>query len=387
MTKKFLLSVLILFFINPILSQNSKSELDNYELKQLQESLKNTQEDISGLNKEIAVLRESISNLEKQNVAQIEFYRDSQTLITSIIAAAFALIIAAFGVFAFLYNKPKQIWKRYKDTKNKAKSILERLEFQYRHQETLFIIGKKALFEYTPNDWEMIEHYSENAILTKPNKRTANDWVYIGLSNFKNQDIPSAILALKTATEIDKNFEVAFKHLGTIYDVNQEHQKAINAFERIIEINPRNDLAYNNAAIAYSQLGMHNKSIDYYKKGIYANPENRFIYTNHFEENLINDEEFDQELVKQFKTKFSDDKDAMSHFKMYEIYKKVLSNEEIDLNYELEKWLRIYGKIFPVESFYGVENWVSKKQGQLKTKLENALNFFKNTKEKTAPNN
>ncbi|WGD34074.1 hypothetical protein [Olleya sp. YS] len=365
-------------------TQNETDSIKSNNLKSLKNELKTYKDNTNKLNTRIAVLEESISNLEKNNESQREFYKDSQTTIIQIISAAFALMLAAFAAFAFLYNKPHHIWKKYKKTRDEAKSILKRLEFQYRHQESIFMIGKKALFQYTKRDWDMIEQYSNNALTTKPSKRTPNDWAYIGLYKFKSGDVESSIIALEKATELDKNFEVALKHLGTIYDINKQHLKAIEAFDRIIYINPLNDQAYNNAGISSGQLNHHQKAVEYYKKGIKANPENCFIYTNLFEENIVNDESFDKKLVKIFKNKFSENKDAMSVFEMYGIYNKILIDKDLNLELALDNWKNDYGIVFPVESFHGIENWIlNKPNSEIKNKLNKALIFFKNLK----PNN
>ena len=369
-------------------AQSETDSIISNRIKNLEKKLEISNNNTTKLNTRIAVLEENISNIENNNEAQREFYKDSQTTIIQIISAAFALMLAAFAAFAFLYNKPQQIWKKYKKTRDEAKSILKRLEFQYRHQESILTIGKKALFQYTKRDWEMIQHYSDNALTTKPNKRTPNDWAYIGLFKFKSGDVESSIIALEKATDLDKNFEVALKHLGIIYDINKQHSKAVETFDRIIYINPQNDQAYNNAGIASGQLNNHEKAVEYYMKGIKANPENCFIYTNLFEENIVNDENIDKKLVKIFKKKFSESKNAMSVFEMYGIYNKIIDDNDLNLDLALDNWKTNYGIVFPVESFYGVENWISKKpNSELKNKLAKALNFFKNLKEKTTPNN
>ena len=350
----------------------------------LEKQIAQNKELISLLKYEIKLLENNIAAIRDNNTQQLDYYKENQTTIFWMVSIFIGILGGAFVLFTYLFKRPDEILKKITDSDKQskliiaeAKFLLERLDFQYEHQESIFILNKKSLFNYTENDWDLVEIYSNNAKEVDKDKRTANDWIFIGLSSFKNIKIEQSINAFKRATEINPEYEIAWKHLGNAYDKNNEFENAINAFNKVIELNPNNDVAFNNLGIEYTTLGNFVEAERNFLISIRLNPNNCYAYTNYFELCLVNDVPFNPKLVEIFEGKFSDNKNAKASYGMLSIYNKIIQEEDIDLKIELEEWKTNCESAGWDESYREIEVWIDKQKSiEIKKQLMTALNYF-----------
>ena len=294
------------------------------------------------------------------------------------------LIGGAFILFGYLFKRPDDILKKIKEAENNLKEvierstqILERLKFQYEHQESVFILGKKGLFSYTKDDWNFVKIYAQNAAELPEDERTANDWIFIGLIEYKEEKYLSSIRAYNKALEINESSEVTWKHLGNAYDANQDFDKSIFAYKKVIELNPKNGIAFNNLGIVYSALNNFELAEQNFIQGIRLNPDNNFIYTNYFELCLTNNKEVPTKYVDAFLDRFKTNKPAMASFEMYNIYKGIVNQNIENLNKELSNWEEEYISVGDDELFREIQKWInSEVNSKYKVDLQMALDFF-----------
>ncbi|MBC8753702.1 tetratricopeptide repeat protein [Kordia sp. YSTF-M3] len=376
--KKILIIFTYLFILNNMFCQtveNSETDIINQSEKY----------NIIKLQNEIEILKNSISDLKSNNLMYSRFYEESQSSISLTVNIFMIFIGGAFILFVYLFKRPDLMWKKVKNTEKKAKIILnglnlkiEKIDFLRKHQETIFILNKKSLFNYTDEDWNLVNIFSENASDLEENNRTFNDWIFLGLSAYRKITLRKSVEAFKKAIEINPNSEIAWKHLGTVYDKNHQIDKAISAYKKVIELNPNNDVAYNNLAIEYVTLGKFEEAQGNFLKAIRLNPNNCYVYTNYFEACLVNNVPLDNKLVEVFKDRFSDNKSANASFEMLNIYDKIIKQNINDLNIELKKWRANYQTLSWDESFRDIETWINSETVDPKYKkdLMYALNFF-----------
>ncbi|WP_420572529.1 tetratricopeptide repeat protein [Kordia sp.] len=373
--KNLLVSSVVFLISSFLLSQENKDPIKN----------DNQNIEIIELKNEIQILKNSIIDLKQNNEINSNFYKESQSNISFTVNIFMVFIGGAFILFAYLFKRPDLMWKKVKNTEKKAKSILnnlnmkiEKIDFIRKHQESIFILNKKSLFNYTNQDWTLVNIFSENALSnTEEHNRTFNDWVFIGLSAYKKIDLKKSIEAFKKAIELSPNSEIAWKHLGTVYDKNQQIEKAIFAYNKVIELNPNNDVAYNNLAIEYVSLSKFPEAEKNFLKAIRLNPNNYFVYTNYFEACLVNNTPFDENLVEAFIERAKNNTSAIASFEMLLIYKKIVNLEIDNLEDELNSWKNNYNSLSWDESFRDIENWINNDSNkEFKQNLMIALNFF-----------
>ncbi|WP_411895366.1 tetratricopeptide repeat protein [Winogradskyella sp. A2] len=381
MKKSLLYILLISLCLNLVAQQNNDSILEEKENQkiQTQTSFKTNQE----LEFQIKLLESKLDSIKDNNSQQLDFYKENQSTIFWMVSIFIGILGGAFVLFTYLFKRPDEILKKIKDSENQSKEIiqeakflLQRLDFQYEHQESIFILNNKSLYNYTENDWSLVEVYANKAKEVVAGKRTANDWIFIGLSAFRKIKIKESISAFEEATKINPEYEIAWKHLGNAYDKDSKFDKAIDAFNKVIDINPNNDVAFNNLGIEHIAIGKFKEAERYFLKSIRLNPNNCFAYTNYFESCLVNEVRFDKKLVTVFEEKFNDNTEAMASYDMLIIYKRIISEEDIKLESELESWKIKYKSVAWDESYRDIENWIDTKQDETKLKLMKALNVF-----------
>jgi len=327
--------------------------------------------------------QQQLENFKENNNQQLEYYKENQSNISFMVNLFIVILGGAFVLFTYLFKRPDEILRKIKEGVtqsdeiiDEAKYLLEKLDFQYEHQESIFILNKKSLFDYTENDWNLVELYANNAKDVIEEKRRANDWIFIGLSEYRKTNITESIFAFEKATEINPEYEIAWKHLGNAYDKNEEYQKSIEAFYKVIELNPNNHIAFNNLGIEYNAIGNFEEAERNFMKSIELNPNNCYAYTNYLELCLVNDIPFKEEMVNDFKFKFSNHLNANASFEMLNIYSRIINEEDFDLQGTLNLWKDKYKSVGWDESYRKVESWIGTKEGVVKSRLMKALNFF-----------
>ncbi len=353
-----------------------KTEAETLEVLKPENDIKSSTKEIQQLKIEISIANTKIVDLKERHNEQVEFYGTIQNTTIWIVSIVFLILSGIFTAFIWIFKKPDEIWKKLRERENEAKYLLQRLETQYQYQKSLFILGEKGLYSYNSNDWNMINKFASNANSLAKNKRNINDWLFIGLWNYKQKEFTEAIVAFKTATELDDKFEIAFKFLGNAYDENGDFDNAIKCFKKVIELNPQSDKAHNNLGIIYGDRGKAKKAQKYFRKALNFNPNDGYIYTNLFEHNLVNNLPFDDDLKQLFIEKFKKDKTIFSIYKMLSVYKKISEGREAAVL--LEGWKKRYLTIGYGENYRAVKKWIDKNQNvNIKKELKKAMKFFK----------
>ena len=376
---KFILILLLTItsFSNARNKKESDKKISEIEIV----SLKN---EVLELKNEIKIIERSISSQKEQNSAQLDFYKENQNTIFWMISFFLVIIGGAFILFGYLFKRPDDIWKKIKITENEVREItskayllLERLEFQYNHQESIFILGKKGLFSFTEEDWNLVKIYAKNASVISQNERKATDWLLIGLNFYKQKKYEESISSYKKGLEVDSNSEIIWKHLGNAYDEILDFENSIKAYNRVIQVNPNSDIAFNNLGIVYCGLNNFKEAETNFLTGIRLNPDNCFIYTNYFELCLTNDLEIEDDLINNFTFRFKNNKEAMTSYSMIRIYKRIIAEKIENIDNELNEWENKYKTIANNESFRNIENWIYKEHNEkYRGKLLKALNRF-----------
>ncbi|MEL6561575.1 MAG: tetratricopeptide repeat protein [Bacteroidota bacterium] len=367
--------IFLLLFIGISFTQlKAQSSFDTNSstvFKEVEELKKETQI----LNVEVATLKTRIEELKEQNKAQSEYYKTSQNSMIWVMSLVFLILSAGFSLFIWFFKKPDEIWNKLKETQSNANQLLQKLDQQYKYQESLFVLGPKGLYSYSNEDWNIIEVFASKASNVISFDRSAHDWFFIGLWDYKNKDFNKSIKAFLKATELDSQFEMAFRNLGNAYGEIGENEKSIKYYKKAIDLNPKDDITLNNLGVTYSSMGKIEEASSCFKKSIKIKPTVGYTYTNLFEHNLINEQAFDQQIEKLFLAEFSDDLAVFPIYQMMKVYKKIANGEQCDLL--ITEWLKSYDSIGSQENYEPIKNWIATKQSPIKSELEKALDFFK----------
>lgn len=115
----------------------------------------------------------------------------------------------------------------------------------------------------------------------------ANEFFQKG-NQFKDKNqFKLAIKQYKKAIKKDKEFVMAYDHLGVAYRMNNDLENAIKTYKNSLEIFPQGDFALLNIAAAYSMNQNEAKSQKYYEKLINFYPESPEGYYGSGKTNLI----------------------------------------------------------------------------------------------------
>ncbi len=195
---------------------------------------------------------------------------------------------------------------------------------------------------------------------------------YNGLGKYQE-----AIDACKKAIEIKPDYHEAYNTMGIAYIGLRKHQKAIDTFKKAIKIKPDYHKAYNNMGVAYNGLGKYQEAIDAYKKAIKIKSDYHHAYTNLFELQLIQEQDFDQDLVQKFNMHDVANK-TTKIFKMLTIFKSINNGTQV------AGWQQAFSQKYQgvLEwnhwEWSNIEKWInSKPNDEKKQALQSALEFFK----------
>jgi len=121
----------------------------------------------------------------------------------------------------------------------------------------------------------------------------AIEFNYKAIQSMQQMDYDNALILLKNAIEIDKNYYIAYSNMAAIYISKKQFDKALQCSDKVIKIKP--DLAeswtftgmlYDKQGDSLTALKYYEKSIEIFddriqnsekKKGLYANRFNRAI--------------------------------------------------------------------------------------------------------------
>ncbi|MEP5236751.1 MAG: tetratricopeptide repeat protein, partial [Cyclobacteriaceae bacterium] len=308
-----------------------------------------------------------------------EYYKTSQNSMIWVMSLVFIILSGGFSLFIWFFKKPDEIWNKLKETQTNAEQLLEKLDQQYKYQESLFVLGPKGLYSYSNEDWNIIEIFASKANTVNLVDRSAHDWFFIGLWDYKNKNFDKSIKAFRKATELDERFEMAFRNLGNAYGEIGENAKSIKYYEKAIELNPKSDITYNNLGVTYSSMGEIEEASNCFQKSIKIKPSVGYTYTNLFEHNLVNDQKFDEQIERSFLAEFNNDLAVFPIYQMIKVYQKIANGEQFDLL--TTEWLQSYDSIGSQENYEPIKNWISTKHDPIKSELEKALDFFKRYEE------
>lgn len=353
--------------------------------------------------------------IEKDNDKQLEYYKENLDNMKWFIYILTMLLSLSFLLFTYFIQKPTKILSDLKFNQlealkiknnlielknqmeinrqdyskilenltkknNDANRIMFHLEKQYKNQENFIILNSKPLFNYSEKDWEMVYAFSKNALQIEEENRSTNDWIFIGLTLFKEKDYIGASRCFNSCLEIDKKNSVAWKHLGNSFVWLKDYNEAKKCYYKMLEINPKDAFAYNNIGLINCNEENFEDAEENFIKAISLSPETSFFYTNYFEMCLINNNEFKKDIEDTFLKKCSNDLNALSSYEMLSIYKKIIKDDNINLSTILDDWKKQFSRINFDENFEDVEKWISKNTNPIiKTKLNQALYFFKNS--------
>ncbi len=377
--KKLLLIIILLI---PLIckSQNTSDK----KIDSLEQVISSNKIKLAELKNEVALLNNTIQGIRQNNSQQLDFYKENQNNIFWMVSIFIAIIGGAFVLFSYLFKRPDEIWKKINETKFRVKEIyteanllLERLDFQYENQELRVILNKKSLFNYSEEDWDLVEIYNGKALEIEEKKRTSNDWIFIGLWSYKKGDFKTSINAFNNAVEINPNHEIAWKHLGNAYDLISKFDDAILCFNKVIELNPNNASAFNNLGTAYASKEEFEEAKRNFLKAIRLDPTSCYIYTNYFELCLVTNSSMDENLILEFKDRFYENTDANASFEMIMLLNKINVGEIENIRTELIDWRKDFNSIGWDEDFRMIESWIlNKAKDNSKDDLMTALNFF-----------
>lgn len=373
----FMVSICILVFGQQVQNYDKSFNTEVSNLKNEIESLKKAND---AQNMALSNLNVEIINIKKAHDEQVEFYSSTQRTILWIVSIVFVVLSGIFSAFIWIFKKPEDIWRRLQEREKEIKQLLDRIEAQHQHQKLLFILGDKGLFDYDSEDWNIIEAIAKSSENISKKQRSEYDWFFIGLWWYKQRDFKKSIVAYKMATELNANFEIAYKNLANAYDEDGDFNNAIKYNMKVIELNPNSDKAHNNLGIVYGDSGNIEKATEYFIKAIKLKPDCGYYYTNLFEHCLVNNLPFDQKIEDTFIPKFKDDKLVFSIYQMFKIYQNITSG--VNYKEQLDAWNKVFYSIGFGENFRAIEKWIDEKpEGQIKEGLKTAMIFFKEYQE------
>ncbi|CAC9454413.1 TPR domain protein, putative component of TonB system [uncultured Gammaproteobacteria bacterium] len=216
------------------------------------------------------------------------------------------------------------------------------------------------------------------------NPKTAIDYFLLALNYHELGEYQEAIDACKEAIKIKPDYHEAYYNKGTVYIKLKEYQKAIVAFKKAIKIKPDFYEACTNMGGAYSKLKKYRKAIKAYEKAIKIKPgyyeahySMGLAYIKLFELQLIQTQDFDQDLVQKFN--MHDNADTTTKiFKMLTIFKSINNGTQV------AGWQQAFSQKYQgvLEwnhwEWSNIEKWInSKPNDEKKQALQSALEFFK----------
>jgi len=232
-----------------------------------------------------------------------------------------------------------------------------------------FILGSTY---YSQNEYDKAIEAYQNAIGLNPKDDDAYN--NIGVVYGKKGEYAKAIDACQKAIELNPKSDNAYNNLGNTYGYKKEYDEAIEAYKKAIELNPKNASAYYNVGIAYGRKEEYVKAMEAYQKAIELNPQNTSAYINLFEMQIIQEIPLQIELEKKYMQFIEKNKDNFILFDMLKIVSLINQNNETDIN----KWLDKYKEQnIGNWSFDELNRWVTRKEGEIKEKLLEAIEVFK----------
>ena len=175
-----------------------------------------------------------------------------------------------------------------------------------------------------------------------------------------------------------KSIFIGYFNLGYSYGKEGYHKKAIDAYKKFIEIKPDNHEAYYNMGFVYFKSKEYQNAIDAFKDAIEIKPDFYIAYIMLFASQLIQTQDFDQDLVQKFNMHDNADKKIKAAIKMLTIFKS------IDSSTQVAGWKQAFSQKYQdldfskIQGWSYIEKWInSKPNDEKKQALQSALEFFK----------
>lgn len=205
-------------------------------------------------------------------------------------------------------------------------------------------------------------------------KKTYLDYFILGNTYHEQKEYDKAIEAYQKAIILNPNDDAAYNNIGNVYSQKGEYDKAIKAYQKSIELNPNDNVVYTNMGIAYGRKEEYDKAIDVYKKAIELNPKLDGAYVSLFEVLIMLDLPPAIELENKYIQLFEKNKDKFIQYDMLKAISLISQNSEINIS----KWLDEYKEYNLGDwSFYELDRWANRKEGEIKEKLLEAIKVFK----------
>jgi len=164
------------------------------------------------------------------------------------------------------------------------------------------------------------------------------------------------------------------------YQKLQQYSLAIKTYKKVLSIDPKKDIAYYNLGIIYGNQKKYTQAINAYKKSLTLNPKRNLTFTNIFELLLITNQEFEESILKKYKTFHKNKKISLIKYEMLDIFKDVKIQKNVDK--KLHDWKKNYVQTSLGNwSFKMLKTWISEEKDMTtKGNLNIVLKTFENHK-------
>ena len=273
--------------------------------------------------------------------------------------------------------------------------------------------NKTYIYQYLGNAYAYQKKYQQAILFYKKmldiNPNDTNAYFSIGNTYNYMKEYNKAIEIFNKLLDINPNHEYAYTGIALAYNAMYQYKKAIISFKKVIDINPSNDTAYYSIGLAYGRMQQYTKAMYYaeqsvainpynlsaylymgntyyvlknyqkaihsYTKALKINPQNYMPYTLIFELQLIQNQDFDKVLEKQYIKLFKMYQNSFIQYDMLKILNKISKKEPVDFN----QWENTYTNIPLNWNFTLEEEWAKKMDDEtIKSKVLKAITFFKN---------
>lgn len=196
---------------------------------------------------------------------------------------------------------------------------------------------------------------------------------------YKLEEYKKGIKIYKKLIEINYKDEWSYDRIGLAYNKLKEYKKAIKFYKKVIKINPNNAMTYYDMGGLYSSLGEFDQASNSYREAIKVNSYYNNSYLNIFELQLIQNQNLDTKLEKNYIGYFSSSISYLS-YEMLKILEGIYRKKDYELS--LEAWQEKYNKVYLGDwSFDILDAWIAKiEEGDVNMKLLEAIKVFKEHK-------
>ncbi len=145
----------------------------------------------------------------------------------------------------------------------------------------------KLVIENCPSLRTKVSEKKKQEFYRLSDNQKANE-LFTNGNHFKdNNEFELAIKEYQKALNQDKEFVMAYDHLGVAYRLNNDLYNAIKTYKQSLKLFPEGDFALQNIAVAYSMQKNESEAQKYYEHLIHFYPENPEGYYGSGKTNLV----------------------------------------------------------------------------------------------------